>query len=116
MEAQSKIHCIMQGYAGTLQPCSANLGLYICHNNQYSAFWFLPVKCTAVGTRPEDVVLPSWPVVFYFPHSFDTAPKLNDSEVVHVHAMRAEAGNKAELHSFLISVIWSVLRPLCFTP
>jgi hypothetical protein len=33
----------------------------------------LPVKGTAVGTYPEETVLPSWPVVFYFSHSFDTA-------------------------------------------
>jgi len=56
---------------------------------QYSAFWVLPVKGTAVGTYPEEAVLPPWPVVFYFSYLFDTAPNLNNSEVVHVHAIRA---------------------------
>ena len=27
-------------------------GLYVCHNINYSAFWFLPVKGTAVGVYP----------------------------------------------------------------
>jgi hypothetical protein len=49
------------------------------------------VKVTFVGTYPEEVVLPPWPVV-YFSHSFDTAPDLKNSEVVHVHAMGAWTG------------------------
>jgi hypothetical protein len=76
MESQNKICCTMQSYLGTVKPCSANLGLYRCHNIQYYAFLVLPVKGTAVGTYPEGAVLPSWPVVFYFSHSFDTAPNL----------------------------------------
>ena len=88
----------------------------MCHNIQYYAFWVLSVKGTTVEMYPEEVVLSSWPVVFNFSHSFDTAPNLNNSEVVHVHAMRAQAGIKAELHSFLTLAVWSVLHPICFTP
>jgi len=68
-------------------------------------FLVLPVKGTAVEMHPEEVVLPSWPVVFYFSHSFDTTLNLNNSEVVHVHAMRAQAEIKADLHSFLTSAV-----------
>lgn len=88
MEAQNKICCTMQSYVGTVKPCWANLGQYMCHNIQYYGFWVLPVKGTAVEMYPEEVMLPSWPVVFYFSHSFDTAPNLNNSEVVRVHVMR----------------------------
>jgi len=66
MEAQNKICCTMQSYVDTVKHCSANLGLYMCHNVQYYAFWVLPVKGTAVWTYPEETVLPSWPVFFFF--------------------------------------------------